>query len=829
MRIAYDLQACMTDSRDRGIGRYSENLVGAMVRMAGSRGSESQIALDGTDPSRLQDARSRLRRQRIAAPTVVYTYPSSAVTDLEPARVAAAATLRGRFFEALGPDVVVQTTHFEAGTNYATDLRWSRPSAMPSAVIAYDLIPLVFPERYMPAGSFVSQWYPRKCDSFRKFDLFLAISQATRDDLMHYLDIPSERIHVIGAGLDESLLAASVSGVRFHYEILARLEIREPFVLMVGNGDWRKNTLGTLEAFAALPRHLRDHHLLVLTQVGDDVNQALAGRLRHIATRVRILGKVDDDTLATLYHRCAVFFFPSLYEGFGLPVLEAMAFGAPVISSNLGSLPEVVHDPRCLFDPRDEEATVAILAASLDQPAFREVLTHGAIEHARTFTWDRCAGEAFDALSDLAGSATTTPVACGPQKLPVTQTDIDTWSDLLWASPADLGALESSLRTSAAKGRRRILVDISEVIRMDARSGIQRVVRNFCTGLQALAAEQDFELHPFCWSEGGGIHHADAFAHARLGLPERASGDAPVVAQANDLVFMLDSSWWSPERFDALHADVHRQGGEVVWMVYDLIPMLFPETCHPGMPPSYAHWLAHAIASADGFVCISEATRADLEAFMDRHGGFERRPWTRSVHLGSDLESGQVGAAAEDTVRITQSLAGVPTLLCIGTMEPRKDYASVLASFEQLWKAGIDCALVIVGKQGWNVDALAVRLRQHPQAGRRLFWLEGLEDGDIDHLLQHAAALVQASISEGYGLPIVEAGSKGVPLLLSDIAVFREIAGDAASYFPVGDHQALAGLIRDGLKDGFLRPGQGSIVTRTWREVSIDLVARLLA
>ncbi|MET0892142.1 MAG: hypothetical protein ABWY01_01075, partial [Pseudoxanthomonas sp.] len=74
----------MTDSRDRGIGRYSENLVGAMVRMAGSRGSESQIALDGTDPSRLQDARSRLRRQRIAAPTVVYTYPSSAVTDLEP-------------------------------------------------------------------------------------------------------------------------------------------------------------------------------------------------------------------------------------------------------------------------------------------------------------------------------------------------------------------------------------------------------------------------------------------------------------------------------------------------------------------------------------------------------------------------------------------------------------------------------------------------------------------------------------------------------------------------------------------------------------------------
>ena len=313
MRIAYDLQACMTDSRDRGIGRYSENLVGAMVRMAGSRGSESQIALDGTDPTRLQDARSRLRHQRIAAPTVVYNYPSSAVTDLEPVRTLSAATLRGRFFEALSPDAVVQTTHFEAGTNYATDLHWSRPSAIPSAVVAYDLIPLVFPDRYMPAGSFVSQWYPRKCESFRKFDLFLAISQATRDDLIRYLDIPAERIHVIGAGLDESLLAAATTGARFHDGILGQLGILEPYVLMVGNGDWRKNTMGTVETFARLPRSVRDHHLLVLTQVGDDVRQALAGPLRHVQDRVRILGKVDDDTLATLYHRCAVFFFPSLY------------------------------------------------------------------------------------------------------------------------------------------------------------------------------------------------------------------------------------------------------------------------------------------------------------------------------------------------------------------------------------------------------------------------------------------------------------------------------------------------------------------------------------
>ena len=202
---------------------------------------------------------------------------------------------------------------------------------------------------------------------------------------------------MIGAGLDPALLAAARSGERFHDEILEQLDIREPFVLMVGNGDWRKNTMGTVEAFARLPSSIRDHHLLVLAQVGDDVKHALTTHLQHISGRVRVLGKVDDDTLATLYHRCAVFFFPSLYEGFGLPVLEAMAFGAPVLSSNLGSLPEVVHDERCLFDPRDEEADhgdpgpCRSTTALPRSPAGRRSGTW------QTFTWDRCAGLALDA------------------------------------------------------------------------------------------------------------------------------------------------------------------------------------------------------------------------------------------------------------------------------------------------------------------------------------------------------------------------------------------------------------------------------------------------
>lgn len=830
MRIAYDLQACLTDSRDRGIGRYAHNLVSAMASIADSRGGiESVIALDGTDPSRLRDARSALRRECVSAQTAVYTYPSSAVTDIEPWRADAAAVLRGRFFEAMAPDVFLHTSHFETGTNYTTEIKWGKGRDVATAVVAYDLIPLVFPERYLPEGHFISEVYPRKCRSFRNYDRFLAISEATRLDLMQYLDIPAERIHMIGAGLDPALLAAARSGERFHDEILEQLDIREPFVLMIGNGDWRKNTMGTVEAFARLPRSIRDHHLLVLAQVGDDVKHALTTHLQHISGRVRVLGKVDDDTLATLYHRCAVFFFPSLYEGFGLPVLEAMAFGAPVLSSNLGSLPEVVHDQRCLFDPRDEEATTAILARALDDRAFREVLQDGAADHAQTFTWDRCAGLALDAVVDLARTKDQRGgEAPAPGQLRVSPSDIATWSEFARLAPGDIQGLEQGLRTAASKARRRILIDITEVVRMDARSGIQRVVRNFCAGLHALAAAgESFDIQPVWWTEQG-VYEANEFARNRLGLDIEGADD-PLRVRSNDLLLMLDSSWWIPERFDSLHAEVRAAGGEVVWMVYDLIPILLPDTCDTGMAETFNHWLRHAVATTDGFVCISEATRADLERFIDQVQGFSLRPWTRSVHLGSDLEQGRAQAPGPETLALVEELDGVPYVLAIGTIEPRKDYATTLAAFERLWVAGVDCAFVIVGKQGWNVDALARKLRDHPQLGRRLFWLQGLEDGDLDHLLARASALVQASISEGFGLPIVEAGSRGMALLLSDIPVFREIAGNAAAYFRVGDASGLAALVKQGVETGFQLPSKDAIRTKTWGEVSTELSRLLLA
>ena len=121
--------------------------------------------------------------------------------------------------------------------------------------------------------------------------------------------------------------------------------------------------------------------------------------------------------------------------------------------------------------------------------------------------------------------------------------------------------------------------------------------------------------------------------------------------------------------------------------------------------------------------------------------------------------------------------------LVVGTVEPRKGHAQCLAAFEELWAAGKDIDLVVVGKQGWMVDDLAERMRNHAEAGKRLHWFSKASDADLNALYEKCTALLAMSQDEGFGLPLIEAAKHGLPIIARDILVFREIAGEHAAYF----------------------------------------------
>ena len=317
MKVAIDLQACQTDSRDRGIGRYAISLTKAIAE---SNEADVVLTLDCVDGSRTRDLRGRLRNFEIRAPAVTYHYPASpnGITDAHPELVRGASILRARFMSALDVDAVLVSSVFEgfdggAGVTTALD----RPSleGLLTVAVAYDVIPMVFPERYLQAGSDYERWYKRKLEYFRGFDLYLAISESTKRDLVEYVGIGADRIRVISAGLDDSFATASVSDRGTDANLLLKTGVRSPFVFTPGNRDWRKNNIASLRAFAKLPPRIRDMHQLVFTRVGDDMIDALRGEFRYVTDRVVVLGMVDDSTLAALYRNCRVMFFPVAVRG----------------------------------------------------------------------------------------------------------------------------------------------------------------------------------------------------------------------------------------------------------------------------------------------------------------------------------------------------------------------------------------------------------------------------------------------------------------------------------------------------------------------------------
>ena len=169
------------------------------------------------------------------------------------------------------------------------------------------------------------------------------------------------------------------------------LGIDRPFVMNVGGLDPRKNTWKLIEAFAALPEGLRDSHQLVLTFATDEWGRGHV--LNHarefgVEDSVVVTGEVTDETLTVLYQRCAAFAFPSHYEGFGLPILEAMHCGAAVIVGNNSSQVEIVGDAGLLANAGDAHDITDKIASLLDDPGHARVLGDRAVERAATYSWE---------------------------------------------------------------------------------------------------------------------------------------------------------------------------------------------------------------------------------------------------------------------------------------------------------------------------------------------------------------------------------------------------------------------------------------------------------
>jgi glycosyltransferase involved in cell wall biosynthesis len=268
---------------------------------------------------------------------------------------------------------------------------------VPTVVVVYDLVPFVRGAHVRRRAGMIERATIRR--AIRRAASLVCISRATESDLLERFPAARGKTHVVYLGADERF------GQRFEdselERVRARYELRRPFVLSVGTIEPRKNLTRVIEGYSALPVELRKSHLLALVgPLGWNFTEILQGASG--LDDVRLLGQVSDRDLAALYQSCAVFCYPSLYEGFGLPLLEAMRSGAACITSNVSSLPEVGGDAVAYVPPTSARDIRDALARLLASEHERRRLGVRARERAATFSWERTAAEVADQLVAVA-------------------------------------------------------------------------------------------------------------------------------------------------------------------------------------------------------------------------------------------------------------------------------------------------------------------------------------------------------------------------------------------------------------------------------------------
>jgi glycosyltransferase involved in cell wall biosynthesis len=256
-----------------------------------------------------------------------------------------------------------------------------------SVVTIHDCIHLMFPQ-YLPNR--LAYYYARASISLaaRRATRVLTVSERSKHDILRFVNAPPEKIDVIYNAYDERFAVEpreeDVIRVRERYQL------HDEFVLYAGNVKPHKNLERLIQAFNLVRARGLDHLKLVL--IGDEISKYAALRRavhqHQLHKYVRFLGYMPEETLAVMYRLAGAFVFPSLYEGFGLPPLEAMASGTPVVTSNASSLPEVAGDAAMLVDPYDPEAIADGMYRVLTDEALRRDLRQRGLARARQFSWE---------------------------------------------------------------------------------------------------------------------------------------------------------------------------------------------------------------------------------------------------------------------------------------------------------------------------------------------------------------------------------------------------------------------------------------------------------
>lgn len=356
-----------------------------------------------------------------------------------------------------------------------------------------------------------------------------------------------------------------------------------------------------------------------------------------------------------------------------------------------------------------------------------------------------------------------------------------------WLSSARRGLTRRAYRfeAAAAPSERQLLIDVSVIIKNDARTGIQRVVRALLAEFANMTAA-GFVVQPVFATRNHGYCKAQLLPDGRITTASAKKRVLqPAATQKGDIFLGLDLCAHLLPHVETDLMRWRQDGVSINIMVYDLLPLLRPEWFPAKTVRNFKRWLGVVARQADRCIAISETVASALAAELAA-----QRPTSlleiTCIPLGANLDGSYPSKGLPENLdELIGWLQSRTAILAVGTIEPRKGHHQLMAAMSSYWQSepSGEIALLIVGRRGWKTKALVRQINGHPEQGKRLIWLEDCSDELLSKLYQHAAGLVAVSHDEGFGLPLMEALAHGIPVLARDLPVFREIGASMFDYF----------------------------------------------
>lgn len=394
MRIGFDMQALQSVNSIGGIGRYGRNFLKCLFELYPH--NEYILFFNGLYP-RASAQLNFDERKNISSRTIRYL-PGNDLNPLN--KLAQCVNYRLKSL-----DLLHILSPFEP--QYATVILNKMLSAK-TVITIYDFIPFIFKDWYLntPASA---NLYHERLKILKSADLILSISEWTRKDAIRLFNVAPDTIVNVGIATSDRFYRIEDSNSDLVSSTKKKYGISRNFVLTVSNLDPRKNLVGLLRAFACLPQSLlRELSLVVVTnssaeyiKANSEINQLID---KNKNLDLKFLYFIPDEDLNVLYNVCELFVFQSLYEGGGLPVLEAMKCGAPVIASNTSSVPEIVGRTDILFDPNDLDDMAGLMTRVLANEDYRNEIACYGLERSTSFSWETVVKRTMDAYEHILNS-----------------------------------------------------------------------------------------------------------------------------------------------------------------------------------------------------------------------------------------------------------------------------------------------------------------------------------------------------------------------------------------------------------------------------------------